>query len=109
MISCTAYTQLGYSPLVLAGTVVGLALTYLAPPLLTLAGPRGAANGLGALAWLLMTVAYLLAVRYAKLFWFWALLLPAIALFYLGATLHSAFAHWGGRGVMWKGRAHSVK
>ena len=109
MISRTAYTQLGYSPLVLAGTVAGLALTYLAPPLLTLAGPRGAANGLGALAWLLMTAAYLPAVRYAKLPWCWAPLLPTIALFYLGATLHSAFAHWRGRGGMWKGRAHSVK
>jgi len=109
MISRTAYTQLGYSPLVLAGTVAGLALTYLAPPLLTLAGPRGAANGLGALAWLLMTAAYLPAVRYAKLPWFWAPLLPVIALFYLGATLHSAFAHWRGRGGMWKGRAHSVR
>jgi hopene-associated glycosyltransferase HpnB len=45
MISRTAYTQLGHSPLVLAGTVAGLALTYLAPPLLTLAAPRGLRNG----------------------------------------------------------------
>jgi hopene-associated glycosyltransferase HpnB len=109
MISRTAYTQLGYSPLVLAGTVLGLALTYLAPPLLTLAAPRGAASGLGALAWLLMTAAYFPAVRYAKLPWFWAPLLPAIALFYMGATLHSAYGHWRGRGGMWKGRTHSVK
>ena len=109
MISRTAYTQLGYSPLVLAGTVAGLAVTYLAPPLLTLAAPHGAASGLGALAWLLMTAAYLPAVRYAKRPWFWAPLLPAIALFYMGATLHSAFAHYRGRGGMWKGRAHAVK
>jgi hopene-associated glycosyltransferase HpnB len=108
MISRTAYTQLGYSPLVLVGTVAGLVVTYLTPPLLTLAAPRGAASGMGALAWLLMTAAYLQAVRYAKRPWFWAPLLPAIALFYLGATLHSAFAHWSGRGGMWKGRAHSA-
>jgi hopene-associated glycosyltransferase HpnB len=37
MISRTAYTQLEYSPFVLAGTVVGLVVTYLAPPLLTIA------------------------------------------------------------------------
>jgi hopene-associated glycosyltransferase HpnB len=108
MISRTAFTQLGYSPLVLAGTVAGLAVTYLAPPLLTLAGPHGAASGMGAMAWLLMTAAYWPAVRYAKRHWFWAPLLPAVALFYLGATLHSAFAHWRGRGGMWKGRAQSV-
>ena len=31
MVSRTAYTQLGYSPLVLAGTILGLLLTYIAP------------------------------------------------------------------------------
>jgi hopene-associated glycosyltransferase HpnB len=108
MISRTAFTQLGYSVLLLIGTLAGLAVTYLAPPLLTLAAPRGAASGMGAMAWLLMTVAYLPAVRYSKRNWFWAPLLPAVALFYVGATLHSAAAHWRGRGGMWKGRAQST-
>ena len=108
IISRTAYTQLGYSPLVLAGTVAGLAVTYLAPPVLTLAAPRGAAAGMGALAWLLMSATYLPAVRHYRRHWFWAPLLPLIALFYLAATLHSAVAHWRGRGGMWKGRAQSV-
>jgi hopene-associated glycosyltransferase HpnB len=107
MISRTAYTQLGHSPLVLAGTVAGLAVTYLAPPLLTLAAPRGPASGMGALAWLLMTAAYWPSVRYATRHWFWAPLLPLIAIFYMGATLHSAVAHWRGRGGMWKGRNQS--
>ena len=105
MISRTAYPQLGYSPLLLAGTVAGLAVVYLAPPLLTLAAPRGAAAGMGALAWLLMTAAYRPAVRYATRHWFWAPLLPLIAGFYMGATIHSAVAHWRGRGGIWKGRA----
>jgi hopene-associated glycosyltransferase HpnB len=107
MISRSAYTQLGHSPLVLAGTVAGLAVVYLAPPILTLAAPRGAAAGMGSLAWLLMTAAYWPAVRYATRYWFWAPLLPLIALFYMGATLHSAAAHRHGRGGMWKGRAQS--
>jgi hopene-associated glycosyltransferase HpnB len=107
MISRTAYTQLGHSPLVLAGTVAGLAVTYLAPPLLTFAAPRGAASGMGAMAWLLMTAAYWPAVRYATRHWFWAPLLPLIAVFYMSATLHSAVAYWRGRGGMWKGRAQS--
>jgi hypothetical protein len=108
MISRTAYTQLGYSPILLAGTVVGLALTYLAPPLLTLAAPRGAASGMGALAWLIMTATYWPSARRATGHWFWAPLLPLVASFYLIATLYSAVAHWRGRGGMWKGRAHSA-
>jgi hypothetical protein len=35
-------------------------------------------------------------------------MLPAIAVFYLGATVHSAIATWRGHGGMWKGRAQSA-
>ncbi len=104
MISRSAYTQLGYSPVVLLGTLLGLGITYLAPPLLTLALPQGAAKGMGALAWLIMTGTYWQAVRYYGRAWFWAPLLPLIAVFYLGATVHSAAMHYLGRGGMWKGR-----
>ena len=38
MISRTAFTQLRYSPLLLAGTLLGLAFTYLLPVALTIAG-----------------------------------------------------------------------
>ena len=38
MVSRSAYDQLRYSPLLLAGTVAGMALTYLAPPLFALFG-----------------------------------------------------------------------
>ena len=47
MISRTAFTQLNHSALLLAGTVLGLALTYLAAPALTLFGPLAAAHALG--------------------------------------------------------------
>jgi hopene-associated glycosyltransferase HpnB len=109
MISRTAFTQLGYSWWVLAGTVAGLALTYLAPPLLTLFAPAGAPRGLGALAWLAMTLAYLPVLRLYRQPWYWAPMLPAIALFYTGATIHSALEWQRGRGGMWKGRAQAVK
>jgi hopene-associated glycosyltransferase HpnB len=108
MISRTAFTQLGHSSWLLAGTVAGLAITYLAPPLLTFAAPRGAASGMGSLAWLLMTAAYWPAVRYYRINWSWAPMLPVIALFYLGATVHSAVATWRGQGGMWKGRAQDA-
>jgi hypothetical protein len=92
----------------LAGTVAGLAVTYLAPPLITLFAANRAAAGMAALAWLLMTAAYLPAVRYYRANWFWAPLLPVVAIFYLGATVHSAIATWRGQGGMWKGRAQSA-
>ena len=38
MVARSAYAQLRYSPLLLAGTVVGMPLTYLAPPLFALFG-----------------------------------------------------------------------
>jgi hopene-associated glycosyltransferase HpnB len=105
MIARTAFTQLEYSPLILAGTIAGLVLTYLIPPALTLVAPDGAARAVSAAAWLLMTITFWPAVRYYRCPWFWAPLLPLIAVFYLGATIWSAVAYWMGRGGMWKGRA----
>lgn len=105
MISRTAFTQLGYSAWMLAGTVAGLVVTYLVPPGLTLLAPEGPARALGAAAWLCMSLMYLPALRYYSRAWFWAPLLPLIAVFYLLATVHSAVAYWRGHGGMWKGRA----
>lgn len=107
MISRSAFTQLRHSGLLLAGTVAGLLLTYLAPVLLTLFAPQPAA-GLGALAWLGMSVCYLPALRFYRLSWFHAPLLPLVALFYAGATIHSAIAYWRGTGGQWKGRVQDV-
>ena len=99
MISRTAFTQLRYSVWLLAGTILGLLLTYVAPPGLALAGsPWGAA------AWVLMAIAYLPAVRFYRLSPLWTLTLPAVAVFYMGATILSAVEHWRGRGGLWKGR-----
>jgi hopene-associated glycosyltransferase HpnB len=103
MISRSAFTQLRYSWILLAGTIAGLALTYLAPVVLALQGsPWGIA------AWALMTLAYLPAVRYYRVSPLWAPLLPAIAIFYMGATVHSALAHARGKGGAWKGRVSNA-
>jgi len=103
MISRSAFAQLGYSTVVLAGTILGLAVTYLFPLLLTFLAPQPAA-GMAAAAWLLMSVAYLPALRFYGRAWFGAPLLPVVAAFYLGATVHSAVAYWRGAGGRWKGR-----
>ena len=63
MVARSAYAQLRYSPLLLTGTVAGMALVYLAPVLLTLFG-YGLAQALGLLAWALMTVAFLPILRF---------------------------------------------
>jgi hopene-associated glycosyltransferase HpnB len=107
MISRTAFTQLRHSALLLAGTVAGLALTYLAPPALTLTA-HGAARIGGAIAWGLMSAAYLPALRYYRRSPLWAPLLPVVAGFYMGATIHSAVAYWRGVGGRWKGRVQDA-
>jgi len=104
MVARTAYAQLRYSPLLLAATVVGLALTYLAPVLLAvLAG--GTARGFGIAAWLAMAVAFQPTLRFYRVSALWGPALPAIAAIYMAFTLDSAYQHLRGRGGMWKGRA----
>jgi len=102
MVARTAYTQLDYSPLLLAGTVLGLVITYLAPVLLLFAGGKAALLGLA--AWLIMTAVYVPMLRFYGRSLLWAPLLPAAASVYLGATIASAWRHWRGRGGQWKGR-----
>ena len=107
MVSRTAFSQLNHSGLLLLGTLVGMVLTYLAPPLLLFSGSRAAVI-LGALAWALMTGTYLGMVRYYRLRPLWALTLPVAAFFYLGATIHSALKYWMGAGGEWKGRVQDL-
>ncbi|MFA5988942.1 MAG: glycosyltransferase [Sphingomonas sp.] len=107
MISRSAYAQLRYSPVLLAGTLAGLALIYLVPPLLTIAA-HGYAQWLGAAAWGLMAIAFQPMVHFYRRSPLWGLALPGIALFYAGCTFASAWAHWRGRGGMWKGRAQAA-
>ncbi len=104
MISRTAFTQLRYSWLILAGSLAGLALVYLAPPILAATGHLG-----GWIAWALMAIAYSSALRFYGRSLLWAPLLPMVALFYMGATIDSAIRHARGRGGQWKGRTETSR
>jgi hopene-associated glycosyltransferase HpnB len=104
MISRTAFNQLNHSSLLLLGTLAGLAITYVLPAFCVFSGRLDCALP-GAVAWLLMTVAYLPTVRFYRINPLWALSLPAVAVFYGAATAHSAIKFWRGRGGEWKGRA----
>jgi len=105
MVARTAYVQLRFSPVILLGTVLGLALVCLAPPLLALFA-HGAARAMGALAWAGSAASFLPTLRRFRQSPFWALALPAVACFYLAATVGSAVDHHRGRGVVWKRRAY---
>jgi len=87
MIARTAFAQLRYSPWLLGGTVVAMAVVFVAPPFVTPFAHDPLARGLALLAWVAMTLA-----------------LPAIAAIYVAWTLDSALRHWRGRGGEWKGR-----
>jgi len=107
LIARTAFTQLRHSGLILALTLLGLALVWLVPisaAVLTRGWPRLA--GLG--GYLLAAVSYLPTLRRYRLSPAYALLLPLIAVFYMTATVGSALAYWFGGGASWKGRAYGT-
>jgi hopene-associated glycosyltransferase HpnB len=108
MISRSAFHQLRHSYLLLALTLLGLLVTYVAPPLLLTASVPGG-RALGACAWVLMSLAYWPMVRFYRVSPLWVVTLPLIALFYAAATVHSALQYTRGRGGRWKGRAQDVK
>ena len=99
MISRTAFTQLRHSPWLLAATMLGLLIVYAVPPVLAI---RGSVFGIA--AWIVMAGLFVPTLWSYRLSPLWALLLPATALFYLGATIHSAIQYWRGHGGEWKGR-----
>jgi len=103
MIARSAYTQLEYSPLLLAGTVLSMVIGFLLPPVAALSGSIA-----GWVAWVLMSVSFAPMLRYHRLPIWWAPALPLVAIFYLGATLDSARRHWRGQGGLWKGRVQAV-
>jgi hopene-associated glycosyltransferase HpnB len=103
LVARTAYVQLGYSPLLLVATTLGMALTFLAAPAAALLD-HGAARWLGVLAWGGMAWSYLPTLRRFGRSPAWAVALPAVAGFYMAATIGSAVDYHRGRGVRWKQR-----
>ena len=103
MISRSAFTQLDHSAWLLAATMAGMAVIYIASPLLLLTRDRLAIL-LGLAAWMSMSISYFPLLRFYKRSPGWAPLLPFIALFYMGATVDSALRCWTGKGGEWKGR-----
>ena len=117
VVARTAYTQLAYSPIRLVGTVVGLLLTFLAPPIAVvvtsvglLAGaalePSLTALAVGLLGWGLMSFSYIPMTRWYRGSTLLAVTLPLSAVIYVAMTLDSARRHYAGVGGGWKGRTY---
>ena len=106
MISRTAFYQLRHSGWLMIATVLGMAITFSRRRLWS-ASADGRLFG-EAQAWLIMSTAFWPTLRFYSRSPLWAPLLPLIAIFYMGATVHSAVRYWlsSGRGE-WEGKADS--
>jgi hopene-associated glycosyltransferase HpnB len=107
MVSRSAYAQLDYSPWLLAGTLLGMAVVYVAPPALAVLA-RGPAQWAGAAAWALMALSFQPMLKLYRRSPLWGLALPLIGAIYSLFTLQSALQVWRGKGGMWKGRAQAL-
>jgi hopene-associated glycosyltransferase HpnB len=105
MIARTAFTQLRYSALALAGTIAALTLVWLVPVAAMLAA-HGLPRWCGLAAFVLAALSYQPSLRRYQRSSLWAGGLPLIALFYIAATIASACHHWFGTGTQWKRRAY---
>jgi hypothetical protein len=108
MIARSAFAQLDHSALLLAATVAGILIAYITPVYLLIRRDPVAATS-GAAAWLLSAALFLPTVRFYDAPLWTAAALPAIAAFYLLATVESAVDYWSGRGGEWKGRIQDAR
>ncbi|MEM9144675.1 MAG: glycosyltransferase [Pseudomonadota bacterium] len=109
MVTRTAFAQLDHNWLWLAGTVLGMAVLYLAGPLTVLSVPlHGSAVAalLGGIAWGLAGLAYAPTLgHFGRPIWE-AAGLPVAAALYTAMTVDSARRHASGEGAAWKGRRY---
>lgn len=106
MITRTAYTQLHYSPFWLIGTIVGMALVWLVFVWSIFFSGFGWQAGLGLATWAIAALTYFPTLDRYNVPRLFAVALPAIALFYMAATIGSAVNYYCGSGAKWKQRAY---
>jgi len=107
MVARSAYAQLRYSRMMLAGTILGMVVVYAAAPFVALFGWNSAQIA-GWACWVLMALAFQPMLRFYRLSPLWGFALPLIGAVYAIFTLDSAVQFWRGRGGMWKGRAQAM-
>lgn len=110
MVARSAYTQLNYSPFLLIGSLLGMTLVYLLPPIAIIFGlvlGNWIITLISFIGYLLMTFAYFPIIHFYKCSPVFAFSLPIIAFLYTSMTIDSALQHWQGRGGAWKGRVYT--
>lgn len=109
MVRRSAFDQLRYSWLLLAGAAAGLVLLFGVPPTLLaiaaaapfVAGWRVTLALLGLAAWAVMTLVFLPSVRLLGVRPVWAVSFPLSGLLYAAMTVDSALRHTLGRPARW--------
>lgn len=112
MIARSAYAELKYSPLRLAAALLGMAVVYGAPFVLTFVSTNVAglyAGMFAASAYLMIIVAYQPMLIFYNRSPMWGVALPIIGVIYAFYTFLSALQYWRGRGGEWKGRAQAYQ
>jgi len=105
MVARSAYSQLRYSPWLLAGCTLAMALMFWVPVVTVIVGPPSASLA-GAAALLLTWLAYRPTLVYYRQRLAWGLLMPIIGTLYLGMTWSSALRYWRGVRTAWRGRRY---
>lgn len=108
----TAFTQLKNSSLLLLGTILAMAVVFLAPPIL---GIWGVFTGelvvarTGIILWGFVIFFYAPTLMLYNLHPIRGYALPFVAVLYLLMTIHSALRFWRGKGGQWKERSYDFK
>jgi len=106
MVARTAFCQLRYSAVLLAGTTA-MMLTVFWLPVAGLFFPAASAKIISACGLAALIVSYLPALKFYGQSRGWAVALPLIATLYLAMTWSSAIRFWVGEGSSWKGRVYA--
>jgi hypothetical protein len=106
MVARTAFFQLRYSAVLLAGTTA-IMLTVFWLPVAGLFFPTASAKIISACALAALILSYLPTLKFYGQSRGWAVALPVIAALYLAMTWSSAIRFWVGAGSPWKGRFYS--
>ncbi|MEO1250930.1 MAG: glycosyltransferase [Pseudomonadota bacterium] len=109
MVARTAFAQLNFSPMLLVGALLGMALLYIAPPLIALglfAHGDVAASLIALGAWGVMAATFWPMLKLYRQQPWQSTLLPIAGALYTAMTFASALRHWRGAGGQWKGRTY---
>ena len=110
MVARTAFTELRYRYSLVVLTWVVLGLFFVSPPFVLAAAlwvRDPLAAGLALLTWCLQTASLAPVARHLRVPILWSALLPFASAVYGAMTTISAWRHFRGQGIIWRGRRHS--